>query len=182
MKYIIEHLEPKVFKWCLLEYRHISEIVGKKNLIFTNVKNGQKLLKPLGKVLKKSVNDLDLKNVCILDLKPGKTLSKSDKKFDYIILGGILGDHPRRRRTARIKIKAAKRNLGMKQMSTDTAAYVANGLLKGRRMRDFTFYDGINIELGPKESVHLPYRYVCENNEVVLPGGFIEFLKRKRNF
>ncbi|MBI4148313.1 hypothetical protein HY490_03415, partial [Candidatus Woesearchaeota archaeon] len=34
--FVIEHLEPKVFQWCVLEYRHISQIVGKENLWFTN--------------------------------------------------------------------------------------------------------------------------------------------------
>ena len=38
MKFIIEHLEKKLFEWCLIEYEHISKIVGKNNLIITNVK------------------------------------------------------------------------------------------------------------------------------------------------
>jgi len=37
MKYAIEHF-GKLFKWYYIEYAHISKIVGKKNLIFTNVK------------------------------------------------------------------------------------------------------------------------------------------------
>lgn len=182
MKYIIEHLEPKVFKWCLLEYRHISDTVGKKNLIFTNVKNGSKLLEPLGEVHKESINELKFKNACVLDIATDKTLSKADNKFDYIILGGILGDYPRRRRTRRIKINAEKRNLGLKQMSTDTAAYVAKGLLEGKKLSNFKFKDGIEINLGPRESVMLPFRYVEENGKIVLPEGFVKFLKRKRNF
>jgi|SRR3989339_785813 len=182
MKYLIEHMEPKVYPWCLLEYRHISEIVGKKNLIFTNVKNGAKILEPLGKVHKESINELALNNLCLLDIPAKKTLSKTDNKFDYIVLGGILGDYPRRRRTAKIKIKAEKRNLGPKQMSTDTAAYVAHGLLSGKKLADFKFKDKIEIHLGPKESVILPFRYVEEKGEILLPKGFIEFLKRKKDF
>lgn len=182
MMYIIEHLEPKVFKWCLLEYTHISNTVGKKNLMFTNVKNGKKLLEPLGKVRKESVNDLNLKNACLLDPSAKKMLSKDDMKFDYIILGGILGDYPRRRRTKRIKIESEKRNLSPKQMSTDTAAYVAKKLLSGVKLEDIKFKDKIEIHLGPKESVILPFRYVEENGKIFLPEGFVEFLKRKRNF
>ena len=37
MKFIIEHLEPELYDWCLIEYEHISKIVGKENLIFTNI-------------------------------------------------------------------------------------------------------------------------------------------------
>ena len=39
MKVIIEHLEPELYDWCLIEYEHISKIAGKGNLIFTNIKN-----------------------------------------------------------------------------------------------------------------------------------------------
>lgn len=182
MKYVIEHMEPKVYKWCLLEYTHISKIVGKKNLAFTNVKNGGKLLEGLGEVRKESVNELCLKNACVLDIAADKTLSKKDSKFDYLIFGGILGDYPRRRRTGKIKVQAERRNLGHKQMSTDTAVYAAKGLLGGKRLGDFKFKDGIEIPLGPKESVILPFRYVEQNGKIVLPEGFVEFLKRKKNF
>lgn len=182
MKYIIEHMEPKVYPWCLLEYTHISEIVGKKNLIFTNVKSGRKLLEPLGKVRKESVNELGLKNICILDIPAEKTLSKKDNKFDYIVLGGILGDYPRRKRTAKITAQAERRNLGPKQMPTDTAAYAAKQLLAGKKLSDIKFKDKIEIFLGPKESVMLPFRYVKIDGKILLPKGFVEFLKRKRNF
>ncbi|MFH1592828.1 MAG: SAM-dependent methyltransferase [Candidatus Woesearchaeota archaeon] len=182
MKYIIEHMEPKVYKWCLLEYTHISKIVGKKNLIFTNVKAGRKLLEQIGKVYKESINDLGFKNICILDFPADKTLSAKDNKFDYILLGGILGDYPRRKRTKKIKIKAEKRDLGPKQMSTDTAAYVAKGLLSGKKLTDFKFKDKIEIFLGSKESVQLPFRYVEVDGKILLPKGFIEFLKRKKDF
>lgn len=180
MKYIIEHMEPKVYKWCLLEYTHISETVGKKNLIFTNVKNGKKVLERLGMMHRESINELGLKNLCILDIPAEKTLSKKDNKFSYIVLGGILGDYPRRRRTAKIKIQAERRNLGPKQMPTDTAAYVAKGLLSGKKLTDFKFRDRIEIPLGPKESVILPFRYVESNGKIILPKGFADFLKRKR--
>jgi len=37
-KFIVEHLDPRLWKWSLLEYSHISDFVGKKNMIFTNIK------------------------------------------------------------------------------------------------------------------------------------------------
>ena len=47
MKFIIEHLEPELYKWCLIEYRHISEIVDKDGAIFTSInkKDANKLKK-----------------------------------------------------------------------------------------------------------------------------------------
>ena len=97
MKFIVEHLEKRLYKWCIIEYTHISEIVGKSNLIFTNVKPGDvKKLSSLGKVYTKSVKSMNLKRICLLDPDVDKTLSKSDsKKFDYILLLPILHHVPR---------------------------------------------------------------------------------------
>src|SRR3989344_3965037 len=38
MKYIIEHTENKIYDWCCIEYKHISKLVGRNNLIFKNLK------------------------------------------------------------------------------------------------------------------------------------------------
>ena len=63
--FVIEHLEPKLFKWCLLEYAHISFFVGKKNLLFTNIKSAA--LNKFGRVESRSVKQLRFVNACILD-------------------------------------------------------------------------------------------------------------------
>jgi ribosome biogenesis SPOUT family RNA methylase Rps3 len=39
---VIEHCEPDVSKWLLLEYKHSVKIWGKNNTIFTNVKKNLK--------------------------------------------------------------------------------------------------------------------------------------------
>ena len=90
MKIIIEHLDPRLWKWSLLEYKHISEFASKDNLIFTNIKGpktAEKLSK-LGTVYKESVKELNFKNACILDPDAKETLTPKDK-FDYVIMGGI---------------------------------------------------------------------------------------------
>ena len=104
MKYILEHLEKRLYTWCLLEYEHISQLVGKEKLIFTNIKTEKQKakLKPFGQVESKSVINLGLNNekVCILDPFAPKTLTSEDgKRFEYFIFGGILGDYPMRART-----------------------------------------------------------------------------------
>ena len=96
--FIIEHLEPRVYKWCRIEYAHISSFVGKKNLFFTNTKSA--VLRKLGKVNPKSVRKLHLEKACILDPEAKQTLTPSlAKKFNYFIFGGILGDDPPKERT-----------------------------------------------------------------------------------
>lgn len=185
MKYIIEHLEEKVWPWCILEYKHISEIVGKNNLIFTNVpKKEKKKLEKFGKVYTRSVLKLKLKKCCLMEMIANKQLSEKDKeKFDYFVFGGILGDNPPRGRTKVLhKLNCEMRNLGKKQMSTDTAVLVAHKVLNGEKLSKIKFKDTIEIETAKNESVILPFRYVIENGKPVLAKGLLEMLKKQKGF
>jgi len=190
MKYIIEHLEPKLYPWCLLEYTHISPIVGKENLIFTNISSpsDQKKLKSLGTVHKYSVRNIPLQRACILDPFAKQPLTSKDaKNFDYIILGGILGDHPMNARTKKELSQFCKtlptRHLGKEQFPTDNAVYVAKEILENNKsLQDFHFQDTLEIEIDPGESIILPFRYVLINNKPLIAKGFKEFLKKQKMF
>ena len=190
MKFIIEHLEPEVYKWCLIEYKHISKVVGKEHLIFTNVKKDSNKLKNLGKVKKESVLKLKLKNACLLDPKTSKTLTQKEaKKFNYFIFGGILGDFPERGRTKKYltsKIKNVEvRNLSNKQMPTDTAVLVTNLIVKGTPIEKIKFIDSPTLLLKKglvQEEVNLPYRYISKNNKPLMSKELIKHLKNKEDF
>ena len=181
MKFIIEHLEPELSPWCMIEYKHISEIVGKDNLLFTNVTEPSLKLKPFGEIKEESVNTLELKKACILDPRAQNTLSDRDN-FDHLIFGGILGDDPPQDRTAEITIKAEKRNLGKEQMSTDTAILVAKKIMDGTPLDKLQFQDEIEIPMKEGESVILPFRYLLENNRPILPKGLKQMLKDQDTF
>jgi|SRR3989338_94149 len=188
MKFIIEHLEPRVYKWCFLEYKHISKIVGKNNVIFTNVKNAkdQEKLKPFGKVEKRSVDKLNLENCCVLDPEAKKTLNPKDaKKFNYFIFGGILGDHPPKERTkvlltSRMKNSQA-RNLGDKQFPTDNAVLVVKKIFDGKKLEEIRFTNNIELEIKEGESVVMPYRYVFENGPAIF-NELVDFIKKSGRF
>ena len=75
-----------------------------------------------------------------------------------------------------------KRNLGSKQMSTDTAVYVAKKIIDGKKLEEIQFKDEIELDLGEKESVQLPFRYVIEDGEIVLPPGFVDFMRERDEF
>jgi ribosome biogenesis SPOUT family RNA methylase Rps3 len=175
---VIEHLEPELFPWCILEYKHISEITG-KDVMFSNISQKDlSKLKGLGIVKRESVKAMKLKNACILDPFAKIPLSSKDK-FDFVILGGILGDEPMKRRTEiELDMDMPRRNLGKAQMSTDTAVYVAKHILVAGRMEDLKFQDEIEIELDDGESMILPYRYVLIDGKPMLPKGLIELLKK----
>lgn len=188
--YIIEHLEPKVWKWCLIEYKNISKLVGKNNLWFTNIKPNDKAgkeLKKYGKVIKQSVRTLSLTNACVLDPETPKTLNpKETKKFKYYIFGGILGDYPPKKRT-KVEltqfIKGAKvRNIGKEQMSTDNAVYTVKKIVNGTPLKSLKFKDDIEIEINDIESVSLPYRYNLVNGKPFMSKEILAYLKRKKSF
>ncbi len=173
-------MEPKLWKWCLIEYEHISKIIGKTSVWFTNCSN--KVLSRLG-VVKKSVLKLNLKNICLLDPKAEKELSPEDaEKFDYFVFGGILGNAPAQGRTQILskKLKCEKRSLGEKQMSTDTAVLVTKLVLEGKKLSEIPFIDSPEIKNGKDESVIMPYRYVekegkpifCKKLMPLIKGGF----------
>lgn len=192
LKFIIEHLDFELFEWSLIEYKHISKIVGKGNLVFSNIgnKKDKDKLNKYGTVFEKSVLELDLKNICVLDMSAEKKLDSDDKnKFDYFVFGGILGDDPPQQRTQQLintlkkkKKKYEIRNLGKKQMSTDTAVFVTKKILDGGNLEKIEFKDGIEIEVRDGESVMLPYRYVVENGNPIYSDELVEYLKRKEGF
>ena len=191
MKFIIEHLEPELYEWCLIEYEHISKIVGKENLVFTNIKNKDiKKLKKYGNVCEKSISELDFSDLCVLSQYSKKTLRMKDKnKFECFVFGGILGDNPAKKRTntiinsfKRSKTKFETRNLGNKQMPTDVAVYVAKKILDEKKLNDFRFVDKLEIEINENENVILPFRYVVDNNKLIINEKLVENLRKRKEF
>jgi len=183
MKYIIEHLEPEMYEWCVIEYRHISKAVGKENLIFTNIKEGKEKLEDLGEVKEESVNKLNLKNACLMEMDAENALSKSDK-FGYLIFGGILGDHPPQGRTIKHfqNWKNEKRNLGKEQMSTDNAVMVSKLISEGNELSKLKFKDEIEIPIEEGQSVIFPFRYLIINRKPFVSEELVEYLKKTDEF
>lgn len=187
--FIIEHLEPEVFEWCLIEYKHISKIVGKENLWFTNLKKikGAEKLKKLGKCFNESVKTMNLQNICVLDPQADKILEPSEaKEFNYLIFGGILGDYPPKQRTKEELTKFIDygeiRNIGKEQMSTDNAVYVVNEIVEGNKFENLEFQDIIQIRINSVESVELPYRYRLIKDKPVISKELVKYLKNKKEF
>jgi ribosome biogenesis SPOUT family RNA methylase Rps3 len=187
--FIIEHLEPKLWEWCLIEYEHISKTFGKENLLFTNIKNENdaRKLSKLGKVSKESVAKLNLNNACVLDPEAKETLSpESAKDFEYFIFGGILGDYPPKKRTkdelTRFIKNAKVFNIGKEQMSTDNAVYVVNQIIGGKNLGDLKFVDGVDVEINNIESVELPFRYALFDGKPFMSSKIVKYLKKKKRF
>jgi ribosome biogenesis SPOUT family RNA methylase Rps3 len=189
--YVIEHLEPELFDWCLIEYEHISELVGKENLWFTNLKNKENCLKlkNFGEVFLQSISEIikekKLQNICVLDPESNKTLQPNED-FNFFIFGGILGDYPPKKRTkkelTRFIENSEVRNIGKEQMSTDNAVYTTYQIANGKKFSELEFKDKVSIQLGKFEFVDLPYRYNVSNNKVYMSNKIKEYLKKKGAF
>jgi ribosome biogenesis SPOUT family RNA methylase Rps3 len=184
---VIEHLEPHVWPWCVIEYKNIAKNIGKSNLWFTNVKEKSSQLKKLGKVSKDSILNIKLESVCVLDPDAKKTLTpKEAKKYKYFIVGGILGDYPPKKRTKvelTKKLKyACARNMGKKQFSTDNAVYVLDKIIKGTPLNKMKFQNKLNIKLNEIESIELPYYYPLINNKPRISKELLNYIKKKKDF
>lgn len=185
--FVIEHLEPKLWPWCLIEYKNISKLVGKNNVWFTNIRDGKSSLEPYGRVFGESVQDLGLADACILDPDAQETLTPHlAKKYTYFIFGGILGDEQFNWRTKQELTRFMKKlpafNLGPGQFSTDNATYVTKKIIDGTLLEKIPFQDTIEVDIKKGESVVLPYRYPLINGKPQISNELVRYLKNKKEF
>ncbi|MET1159945.1 MAG: RNA methyltransferase [Thermoprotei archaeon] len=185
---IIEHLEQEMGIWILLEYRHSSLIYGKDYLWLTNIptKYHRIFSKYALRVYSESLLDLVRKSIVrsdeilVLDPQAEEELTYGDLlEFKYIVIGGILGDHPPRGRTKKLLTdklgNVEARNIGDGQYSIDGAVYYVDYLWKNRNLKGFKYVDGVVIEAVDSE-IRLPFRYPVVNGKPLLAPGLIEYL------
>jgi ribosome biogenesis SPOUT family RNA methylase Rps3 len=193
IKIIIEHLEPRLWPWVRFEYeqlaKYVNAFIGKNNLIFTHVKKAPEWLSALGECQTKRAFEYIPQDarVCILDPTATQILTPEDaNQFDYVIIGGILGDKEFNGRTGKelsITLPNAQlRHLGPKQFSTDNAVYVTTRILAGLPFEKFTFVDAVEIEINEYESVELPFRYPILKDQPLMNPKLLQHLIKKRSF
>lgn len=186
MLFIIEHLEPNLGEWLLIEYSHAARIVGKKRLLITNVKKKSELRKlaKVARVERKRVRELFKQHeLIVLDPRARKNLSSADLRGKRaIVIGGILGEEPPLGRTRKLLMRrlprAPARNLGKHQFAIDGAAYVAKRVLGGRRLGEVPVQLGLEIQLSGVHSTFLPYAFPLVRGRPLISRGLISYLKR----
>lgn len=131
--FIVEHMDPELEAWQVLEYSTIAKecVESSSQFILSGL---PKAVPELAQVEQspQSVDDLvssakiPKERVCLLDPRGESDLAPEDgDKFDVFVFGGILGDDPPRDRTAELRVKGfGGRRLGKEQLTTDTAARV----------------------------------------------------------
>lgn len=181
---IIEHCEPALSTWLLLEYKHVAKL-WKKNLIFTKVvdKKSSKILRKLGSVKKVSIKKIfQNKNCIILDPQAKKPLTPEDcKNIDAIIIGGLLGYEKPKGRTKKLisdKTDFKTRHLGKLQLSIDGAVFVTKAICLGLNLKDIEIAREIEIIHDSIHSTILPFGYPVIDNQPVITPGLIQYLTK----
>ena len=189
---VIEHCEDELSPWLILEYRHASKIYGRDKLVFTRVpRRYHRLLSKYGEVREESIVELVSSGsispsaVIVLDPRAAETLDyKHLLKAKYVVVGGILGDHPPRGRTwlyitSRMPSGVRAFNIGEGQYSIDGAVYYVDYLWRNKGLEGYRYVDGVVIESEHGE-IYLPFRYPVVNNKPLLAEGLEYYLKYRR--
>jgi len=184
MKIVIEHLEPTLSKWVLIEYEHSFRIAGDL-LLITGVK-----IEGLPSTEKRFYELFNPSRVIILDPKAEKKLRREDlRDKDAIVIGGILGDHPPKGRTKELLSdkfpEAVKRNIGDKQFPIDGAVYVAYKVIEGSELDDIPYVFGLLIRTrykGVSREIYLPYAYPLINGRPLISEKLIKYLTNSEDY
>ncbi|KAF8961437.1 SAM-dependent RNA methyltransferase [Flammula alnicola] len=208
--YVIEHMEEDedttkaIPPWVELEYAHMRMLAGPDaHVQFTSLSQSScnflnsAFASTSGRSLSKfschrdGVLDLmkkagmPLEKVCLLDPKAEKELSPEDDdgRFQWFLFGGILGDDPPRDRTAELRVRGfPTRHLGPVQMTTDTALGVTKLVVNDHiPLNKIPYVDHPTIKFNAKESVEMPFRYIADGNEPILPPGMKKHLHEDMN-
>ncbi len=187
MRFVIVHMEKRLYKWALLEYEHMSKLIGKEMLLFTNLTKKQaEKLQEIAKATTQPIENVTLSKPCLLDPMAAKTLAPEDaKQFSDFIFGGILGNFPPQKRTqdiAKLLPGISARNLGKAQMSTDTAVLVTKRICDGIPFEKLIFQDNYILTMGKNLEMTLPYRYLVDDGKIIFSPKLLEYLKKRKGF
>jgi ribosome biogenesis SPOUT family RNA methylase Rps3 len=182
---VIEHCEPMLSEWLLLEYKHSAKLWD-RNLVFTRVIDNKtaRVLQKLGTTQKEKAKDIFSNKKCIvLDPQAKKPLTPKDcKRCDAIIIGGLLGyenPHGRTKKLISDKSGYETRHLGKFQLSIDGAVFVTKAICLGLDLKDIEIAKEIEIIHDQIHSTILPFGYPVIENKLVITPGLIKYLTQE---
>jgi ribosome biogenesis SPOUT family RNA methylase Rps3 len=182
---VIEHCEPALSKWLLLEYKHAAKLWD-GGIVFTRVADNKtaRVLQKFGTVQKEKAKDIFSNKKCIvLDPQAKKPLTPNDcLRCDAIIIGGLLGYEKPKGRTKKFisdKSDFETRHLGKLQLSIDGAVFVTKAICLGLNLKDIEIAREIEIIHDPIHSTILPFGYPIIEDKPVITPGLIHYLSKK---
>jgi ribosome biogenesis SPOUT family RNA methylase Rps3 len=181
---VIEHCEPDLSEWLMLEYRHAAKTWA-GDVVFSCIteKKTASALRPLGKVDSRTPKEIfDGKRCLVLDPAAKQPLATGDfESLDGIIVGGILGYEKPQGWTKKLisdRYGFDARNLGNIQLSIDGAVFVARAVSLGLSLSDIEIAKEIEIVHDSCHSTVLPFGYPVIDGKPIITPGLIEYLSK----
>jgi len=183
IKICIEHLEESYSLWLLYEYINASKLIGRNNIIYSNISSGRiyRILSRYGKVYKNRLKyHVSTSKILVLDPDADIELKYSDlNDIEYIVVGGILGEHPRRGRTKKLLSNYYRdskvRNIGDGQYSIDGAVYMAYLISNSMDIREIPKVNKLKI-FSDGYITELPYIYPIRNGEPIISSVIMKII------
>ncbi len=182
---IVEHLDAWS-PWVDLEYMEAFTVCRDAGVDFV-VTNASPEVMAKGRYprVPTSVEDipLDPSRAAVLVPEAEEPLKPEDAEdIDAVIVGGILGDHPRKRRTLKLLVPKVEgfetRTLGPYHFSVDGAVKVAiKVLVEGVRLEELDVVEKPEVEIGPGHTVTLNCDYPVVDGRPWVPELLVEYLK-----
>ncbi len=186
MLFVVENLELELSEWLCIEYSNAARIVGKKNLLITNVKkkSEREILSKKAPSVRPRVSEIFRQSeILVLDPQSRKKLIYRDLVGkNAVIIGGILGDDPPLGRTKTLLTdrlpRSEVRNLGKHQFSIDGAVHVAKQISMGKSIGEIPVQHGLDIYITRGYSITLPYAFPFVNGKPLISRRLIKYLRR----
>ncbi len=153
--------------------------------MITNVKNPKERdrLREIALVYEESIIEVGCPcdRILVLDPQASRPLEPEDfKGVDFVVVGGIMGDHPPKGRTRKLltsRLPGCKaRNIGEHQFSVDGAMYVAMMVSKGLTLEEIPIKVGLEIKVDEYLTIELPYAYPLVSGRPLISQELIEYL------
>jgi len=183
--FLIEHMD-EWSPWIDIEYAESYRVCRREGIdvVVTNA-SPEVMIKGRYPRIPTSVEDvpLDPERVAVLVPEAEDPLTPEDsERLDAVVVGGILGDHPRRKRTLRLLVPKLKgfetRTLGPYHFSIDGAVKVAlRVLVEGIDLEEVEVVEKPELEVEPGHTVTLNCDYPAVDGDPWIPEELVDYLR-----
>lgn len=185
---VIENMEDPT-PWVVGEYLHSYRIAGKRILVSNAPIKMIETLKKMEPELEATPQPASevcrRKKTLLLDPDAHTRLDPILlRRYDCVVVGGIMGDYPRKGRTKIIRETmpwADTANIGPEQFSVDGTVYVIVSMLEGKRLEDIPVVKRPEIEIRTplgSYTLELPFAYPLVDGKPLISEDVIWYLSR----
>ncbi|MEM1873648.1 MAG: hypothetical protein QXS85_05140 [Acidilobaceae archaeon] len=167
---VVDNMETVASRWLRVELEEVARVARERGLavILTGFVSPEveAVAVKLGYEVERDAGRFNRPDSILLDLWASEKLKPHEARTaKYLIVGGILGDHPPRGRTRLLYDRycyAARRSLGEQQLSIDGAVKTALRVAEGVPLEEIKMVAPLEVEVARGKlrfTVTLPYAY-----------------------